>query len=424
MVNPEASSTISPTATDARLTVPMNKEAQLPPGEYLLHAVKLIQERSLKRETIDWATVNTEITERAKTLTAIHEAQAAIKKLLKTLNDSHSFLLTSDETQSNASSHSAGWRLHWEEPIVIDVHPHSPAFQQDVQPGDRILEIRGQTISKENWSKHYSTALTAEIPIMLQKADGTTMPLFLSKGFSQTNPIPTARITAGHIGLLDLPGHSGDGALPGNSDYGDILRTAFRELEADGAQAWIIDLRRCDGGNMWPMLAGLTPLLGKGTYGSFVDPVDRIWWDWGFNGIELTSTRRDDPNENYPMQTVPEWQPLKRTDTPVVVLTSRVTSSSGEAVAISFIGHSNTHLIGEPTGGLTSANNLHELADGAWLLLAETYEADRQDRIYEAGIQPNDAVGIDWTVIGQHNDPAIAAAEAWLQTQLEMNNID
>lgn len=402
----------------------MNEQAQLPPEEYLLHAVKLIQERSVKRETINWTTINAQLTERAKSLTTIEEAQIAIKDLLKTLNDSHSFLLTREEAQKKASPHSAGWRLHWKEPIVIDVLPHSPAYQQGAQPGDRILEIKGQPVNNDNWAGHYRSALAAETPLKLKKPDGTTQLTSFSRGFSQMDPIPTARVTGTGIGLLDLPGHSGDGTLSDDSNYADRLETAFKKLEADGTRAWIIDLRRCDGGNMWPMLAGLTPLLGKGTYGSFVDPVDRIWWDWGFNGTELTSMRRDDPNENYTMQELPEWQPLQRTDAPVAVLTSKVTASSGEAVAISFIGRANTRLIGEPTGGLTSANHLHELSDGAWLLLAETYEADRTDRIYEAGIQPDEVVEIDWTVINEPNDLVIAAAEKWLQSWLETNTSD
>src|SRR5690625_5507127 len=96
------------------------------------------------------------------------------------------------------------------------------------------------------------------------------------------------------------------------------------------------------------------------------------------------------------MHEIPEWKPLQNTDAPVVVLTSRVTSSTSEAVTISYRGRTNTRLIGETTGGLTSANNLHTLSDGACLLLAEAYEADRLDRIYEAGIEPDDEISVNW----------------------------
>src|SRR5690625_1301441 len=122
------------------------------------------------------------------------------------------------------------------------------------------------------------------------------------------------------------------------------------------------------------------------------------------------------------MHEIPEWKPLQNTDAPVVVLTSRVTSSTSEAVTISYRGRTNTRLIGETTGGLTSANNLHTLSDGACLLLAEAYEADRLDRIYEAGIEPDDEISVNWHLISQDSDPVILAAEEWLNTQIKVKS--
>jgi hypothetical protein len=42
----------------------------------------------------------------------------------------------------------------------------------------------------------------------------------------------------------------------------DSLHTAVRVLEAEGVCGWVVDLRGNGGGNMWPMLAGIGPLLG------------------------------------------------------------------------------------------------------------------------------------------------------------------
>ena len=36
---------------------------------------------------------------------------------------------------------------------------------------------------------------------------------------------------------------------------------------------WIVDLRGNTGGNMWPMVAGVGPVLGNGVAGFFVPPV-------------------------------------------------------------------------------------------------------------------------------------------------------
>ena len=42
-----------------------------------------------------------------------------------------------------------------------------------------------------------------------------------------------------------------------------------------------MDLRDNGGGNMWPMIAGIGPLLGDGLYGHFVDADEQVV-RWGY----------------------------------------------------------------------------------------------------------------------------------------------
>jgi carboxyl-terminal processing protease len=200
--------------------------------------------------------------------------------------------------------------------------------------------------------------------------------------------------------VIDLPGHMGDGSLPGGRDYARVVWNQLYGLEDAGARGWIIDLRRNDGGNMWPMLAGLTPLLGRTDYGSFFDPLDRVRWLWRFDGERLFPYREDQPAVPYESVDVPGSSPLRQPDAPVAVLCSRVTSS------------------GLPTGGLTTSNGTHDLADGSSLLLTDSLMADRLGRVFETGVVPDEHVAIAWETVGKADDPFVRRAAAWLERAL------
>ncbi len=56
----------------------------------------------------------------------------------------------------------------------------------------------------------------------------------------------------------------------------DSLQTVIARLDSRGISRWIIDLRKNSGGNCWPMLTGIGPLLGDGVCGYFVAAGERI----------------------------------------------------------------------------------------------------------------------------------------------------
>ena len=83
-------------------------------------------------------------------------------------------------------------------------------------------------------------------------------------------PQPSGRLLDGRYGYLNVPGYLGRDPAADTS-YADALQTLIHRLNAAGVCGWIVDLRDNPGGNMWPMLAGLPPLLGDGEVGAFVD---------------------------------------------------------------------------------------------------------------------------------------------------------
>lgn len=168
-----------------------------------------------------------------------------------------------------------------------------------------------------------------------------------------------------------------------------------------------MDLRLNEGGSVWPMLAGIGPILGEGCYGSYVTTSGQILQKWRYQqGQALLG---DDPIDAV----IPNYR-LMTSLPSVAVLTSQFTASSGEGIAIAFRGRPNSRSFGQPTRGLTTANQGFRLADGAVLVLATANTADQTGKVYQGAISPNTHIQPDWSQFGTDTDPVLIAAVGWL----------
>ncbi|HLZ88623.1 MAG TPA: S41 family peptidase [Puia sp.] len=208
------------------------------------------------------------------------------------------------------------------------------------------------------------------------------------------------------IGYLTVPWVSTSDSLICER-IADSLQAVIARLDARGISRWIIDLRKNSGGNCWPMLTGVGPLLGDGVYGYFVASGERIPLAYrdgsSFQGRHV---RCRVSNKGYHTQ---------RDHKAIVVLTGRRTVSAGEIVALAARGREQTCLIGEPTAGLTTANATYSLSDRSMLVLTVCQEADRTGRICEGSIQPDKLIAANTPAVG--DDPARTAAINWLLLQ-------
>jgi C-terminal processing protease CtpA/Prc len=185
----------------------------------------------------------------------------------------------------------------------------------------------------------------------------------------------------------------------------DSIQTIIAHLDTRHISRWIIDLRGNRGGNCWPMLTGIGPLLGNGVYGYFVASGERIPFSYydgsAFQGKHvLCRVSEDHGYHTY------------ATRNSVVVLTGGRTVSAGEIVALAFKGREQTCLIGQPTAGLTTANATYSLSDRSMLVLTVCQEADHNGRICDGSIQPDKYVPAGNP--GSDADPARTAAISWL----------
>ena len=178
--------------------------------------------------------------------------------------------------------------------------------------------------------------------------------------------------------------------IPGNDDFSskriDSITAAIKKeiakVSSKNIKGWIIDLRNNTGGNMYPMIAGLSKLIGDGKAGSFVSPEGVSSDSWSIkDGALFYETTRVSAVENqgYPV-------PL---NIPLVILIGNYTASSGEMTAISIKGRKNAVLIGEPSAGYTTVNTGFRLNSYSGLNLAIAYAADRNDQLYPKRITPD-----------------------------------
>jgi carboxyl-terminal processing protease len=194
----------------------------------------------------------------------------------------------------------------------------------------------------------------------------------------------------------------------------DSLQKEIARLDTKRISKWIIDLRKNTGGNCWPMLAGIGPLLGDGVCGYFVSAHERVPISYK-DGAALQG-------RHVRCQVSSNGYHIKNDQRSIVVLTGRRTVSAGEIVALAFKGRGKTYLIGEPTAGLTTANATYSLSDRSMLVLSVCQEADYTGRICEGSIVPDKRISSPQPsdtpdTTSNDPDPVKTAAISWLMAQ-------
>lgn len=207
-------------------------------------------------------------------------------------------------------------------------------------------------------------------------------------------PAVDVRALSDGISRVSLPAYTRTDSASGRQ-YVTKLHESLAAVRASTSCGWVVDLRNNGGGNMWPMLAGLNPLLGDGNLGFFVARDGSRSAPWKARLPSNFTLARD----------------LQGLDSvPVAVLLGPNTASSGEAVAIAFVGRRNTRTFGARTAGLANGNENLRLADGATMFIMHALDADRQGTVYGKHVEPDERIG--GSVAG--GDAPLNAAIAWL----------
>jgi len=210
-----------------------------------------------------------------------------------------------------------------------------------------------------------------------------------------TPPVPDIPVAIGYVKVGSFSGSAGESV-----DFAQGIQNVVRTADRADLTGWVVDLRHNGGGNMWPMIAGLGPVLGDGDAGAFIDPDDGIIW-WGYRGGASISG-------GTALVTVPNPYRLFRQNPRVAVLTNCAVASSGEATTIAFRARPDTRSFGTATSGVSTANRGYPLTGGGTLQLTVSTMADRTGRKYGDVVMPDEVI----------TDPTetVRRAVEWLQS--------
>lgn len=217
---------------------------------------------------------------------------------------------------------------------------------------------------------------------------------------------PTARLGWIKVGAyMDDRTQSQDMQKQARKQAAVALQARIQAQDDGNRCGWVVDLRGNSGGNMWPMLLGMGPLLGdaKGAdpVGMFLLADKRQPWAYReaavwLDGKAVVGSR----NTQYT---------LRHPGAPVAVLFGPRTASSGEASVLAFRGRAASRSFGQPSAGYSTANTPQRLPDGSLLLLTGSVIADRNGVGDGNRLQPD--------VIVAEGQDATTAAQAWLLAQ-------
>jgi len=240
---------------------------------------------------------------------------------------------------------------------------------------------------------------------------GTAQRLERSNGAAgpASGPIRPVEALDPRIGRVEIGGYAvmqGPAAHQQMKERAQRWQAIIRDQDTGSRCGWIVDLRGNTGGNMWPMLLGAAPLLRTTPgaiedVGSFAAAEGPSRWQLTPSSVRLGKRVRVDLG-------APGYQ-LKHPGAPVAVLIGPRSASSGEASVLAFRGRPQTRSFGQPTAGLSTANEMRPLVDGSALLLTTSVMQDRKGGGDGLKIEPDQRTDGDAATA--------AAAQAWLLAQ-------
>ena len=306
----------------------------------------------------------------AKSYAGTDESYEAIRGMLASLDDPYTRFLDPKEfkeMQIDTSGELTGVGIQisldkdTKEIVVVSPIEGTPASRAGVQPKDVIVSIDGKS----------TKGMTTEDAVKLIRGkEGSQVTLGLQrKGEVVIVPLKRARI---EINAVESRLNSAaDGKKVGyirlkqfNANAAREMRSAIRELEKEGAQGYVLDLRSNPGGLLEASI-----------------DIARQWLDEG----TIVSTKTRDG-----IQDVRRATGSALTNSPVVVLVNEGSASASEILSGALQDNKRAVLVGQKTFGKGLVQSVRGLSDGSGLTVTiAKYLTPKGTDIHKNGIRPD-----------------------------------
>ena len=307
----------------------------------------------------------------------------AISEMLAVLDDPYTRFLPPDQYQSlqtntNGELVGVGLQIAKEDEKsnlrVIAPIEGSPAEAAGILPQDEIVEINGTPtsgLSLDESAARMRGTVGSQVALKVSRAgdsnsDASVFEVSVRRDRIEINPV-IAELRTGPDLPAELPkvGYLRLGQFNGNA--ADEIRVALSDLEKQGADAYVLDLRNNPGG-----------LLNAGI------EIARMWLD---DGTIVYTVNRQGSLGNY------DANGKAITDDPLVVLVNKGTASASEILAGALQDNGRAKLVGETTFGKGLIQSLFDLPNGAGLAVTiAKYETPDHHDINKLGITPDKEV--------------------------------
>ena len=253
---------------------------------------------------------------------------------------------------------------------------------------NRLTEIRND-ISIKNTYKEIYPLLKQALEIKGGKHSSLITPAEVREEASQYKA-PTSRVKNDilYVHLPEFSGSSSQGKRYANTLYHKLTSKTYKGI--------IIDLRNNLGGDIGPMLAGVSPVVPNGKLFEIVNAANKS-----------TSVTFQGSVTNNMGTKIDLGKVKKITGIPVAVILNRWTASSGELTALALENNPNVKTFGGNSAGYTSINDTYTMYNGAQVnITAEKVKKNNGRILFNNKIKPD----------VQTNKP-IVQANKWLLTQ-------
>jgi carboxyl-terminal processing protease len=271
----------------------------------------------------------------------------AIEGLIRELGDPHTSFMSAEDfnnlrIQTTGEYGGLGVEIDQRDGwvTVISVLPGTPAESAGLLPGDRIIEVEGQ--SGKGWTSDDAVKVLrgpkgqpVNIRIARVGVD-EPIPFKIVRDAIHINSVPYAFMLGDGVGYVRLRVFSESAT--------EEIRTALDRLRAEGMQRLILDLRENPGGLLDQGIAVSDLFLKKG------DPISE------------TRARAPEPNQVFRATSGEQYPGI-----PMAVLVDEYSASASEIVAGALQDNDRALVLGTPSFGKGSVQTLLPLSGGNFL---------------------------------------------------------